>query len=74
MKTNLSSKFGQRMKALRESNKMSQEDLAFQTGLHRTYISDLERGSRNPSLKTLATIAEAFNITLSKLLNGVEYE
>ena len=37
---------------------MSQEDLAARSGLHRTYLSDVERGARNPSIKTIENIAQ----------------
>jgi len=45
----------------------SQETLAESVGVDRTYISDLERGMRNPSLKTLAKIASALGETIGAL-------
>jgi DNA-binding XRE family transcriptional regulator len=46
---------------------ISQGELAKRSGLHRTYISDLERGARNPSIESLARIAEALRLPLAKL-------
>lgn len=39
--------------------RISQEELAVRSGLHRTYLSDVERGARNPSIKTIEEIAQA---------------
>ncbi|TFG82620.1 MAG: XRE family transcriptional regulator, partial [Erysipelotrichales bacterium] len=44
---NLEKQFGERIKHLRISVSMSQEELSFRSGLHRNYISDVERGRRN---------------------------
>lgn len=45
----------------------SQDELAYETGSDRTYISDIERGLRNPSLKTLARLAYALDVTIGDL-------
>ena len=55
-------KFGDKLRELRKQKGLSQEGLAFKSGLHRTYISDIERGSRNVSLKNIEKIAKAFGI------------
>jgi len=52
----------------REVLGLSQEELAHRAGLHRTYISDIERGARNPSLKTLSRLADALEISTSDLI------
>ena len=52
----------------RELLGISQEELAHRAGLHRTYISDIERGARNPSLKTLSRLADALEISTSELI------
>ena len=53
-----------------ERNKrgLSQEDLAAKADIHRTYLSGLERGIRNPTLKVLERLAEALETTPSRLL------
>lgn len=50
---------------------MSQEDFALHAGLDRTYVSGIERGHRNPTLRTLDHLAKGFGITLRDLLDGV---
>lgn len=51
---------------------ISQEELAQRAGLHRTYISDIERGARNPTLKTLSRLAVALELSASKLIRMAE--
>lgn len=46
---------------------ISQEDLATRSALHRTYLSDVERGARNPSIKTIEKIAQALQVPVVKL-------
>ena len=50
----------------------SQEYLAEVTGLHRTYISQLERGLKSPSIRVLSHITNALGISMSKFLEVVE--
>jgi transcriptional regulator with XRE-family HTH domain len=59
--------FGERVRELRLAKGLSQEKLAFKSGVHRTYLGGIERGERNPSLKNIAAIAEALGVTLSEL-------
>jgi len=59
--------FGERVRELRLAKGLSQEELAFKSGMHRTYLGGIERGERNPSLKNIAAIAEALGVTLSEL-------
>lgn len=65
---NLQAKFIKNLVAFRKRDKISQEKLAELSGLHQTYISDIERGVRNPSLKTIEKIANALDIEAYKLL------
>lgn len=53
---------------------MSQEQVSERSGLHRTYVSDIERGRRNPSLKTIVRIAAAMNMSVSDLMRMAEGE
>lgn len=59
---------GKKIKQIRQKKKMSQEDLAFESELHRTYISDIERGARNVSIKNIEKIAKALNVSLKELM------
>lgn len=61
--------FGQRIRNLRLEQDLSQEQLSFRTGFHRTYIGMIERGERNISLSHIAVFAKAFKLTVSELLN-----
>lgn len=60
-------KFGKRMRQTRQEKGLSQEKLGFETGLDRTYISGIERGVRNPSLKNITKIAKALKISPDEL-------
>ena len=70
----IAGKFGARLKILRKEKGISQEELAEISGLHRTYISSLEQGGRNPTLVTLSTLAIALDMEISELVEGVENE
>jgi transcriptional regulator with XRE-family HTH domain len=59
---------GQNLKRYREAAGLSQEALAFECGLHRTYVSGVERGVRNPTVVVLAKLAEPLGIAPSRLL------
>jgi len=59
---------GANIKRLREEFDLSQEAFADQCGLHRTYVSGVERGVRNPTIEVLAKIAKALKVPPSVLL------
>ncbi|HKP04760.1 MAG TPA: helix-turn-helix domain-containing protein [Chthoniobacterales bacterium] len=63
MKTRL----GNAIKRERATLGISQEELAARAGLHRTYVSDVERGARNPSLESVQKLAEALEVSLPVL-------
>ena len=65
----INKQLGMRIKYLRTIKKWSQEDLALEAGINKNYLSDLERGSRNPTVKVVEKIAKAFGITISELLS-----
>ena len=65
----LQMQFGKRVRELRLARGLSQEELAFRSGVHRTYLGGIERGERNPSLKNLAAIAKALNVRLADLVD-----
>jgi len=56
----------------REVLGISQEEVAHRAGLHRTYISDIERGARNISLKNLGRLAAALEIPIWNLIRNAE--
>jgi transcriptional regulator with XRE-family HTH domain len=66
--------FGALLQNERKKRGLSQEKLAGLADLHRTYISDLERGIRNPTITTIFTLCKAFNTTPSELFKGFENE
>ena len=64
----LRSVFACNLKKSRSEMSLSQEDFADLCGLHRTYISDLERGSRNVSIDNIERIERALNVSAYELL------
>lgn len=65
--TKIEVKFGQRVKELRLKQSISQEELAFRCGLSKNYISDVERGTRNISLKSIEKVADGLAINIKEL-------
>jgi transcriptional regulator with XRE-family HTH domain len=59
---------GLNVKRFRAERGLSQEELAFECGLHRTYVSGVERGVRNPTVVVLEKIAKALKVATSLLL------
>ncbi|TYR81187.1 helix-turn-helix transcriptional regulator [Priestia megaterium] len=75
MANNIRSLFGQKVRQIRLSkNNLSQEKLAFECDLHRTYISDIERGTRNVSLENIEKIAKALNVQPKDLFDFTTVE
>lgn len=64
--------FGEELQKAREKSGLTQEKLGFESGYHRTYISQLERGQKSPTLKAVAKIANALGIRASELVARVE--
>ncbi|KAA0577931.1 helix-turn-helix transcriptional regulator [Azospirillum sp. B21] len=61
---------GRTVQSLRSGHGWSQEELAFRSGLHRTYISGIERGTRNPTATVLKELADALQVSPGVLLDG----
>ena len=65
---NILEKFGQKLQKVRQEKKITQEELASMVAMHRTYIGLVERGERNPTIRTLYKLAKALKIPASDLL------
>lgn len=63
---------GRAIRELRERTDLSQEALGYESGLHRTYVSDVERGQRNPTVWTLVRLAETLGTEPSEILRRAE--
>jgi len=61
--------FGRNVRRIRESKGWSQDMLSEKSGLHRTYISGIERGARNPTIEVVFKIAKALEIKTSSLFS-----
>lgn len=64
---------GEKVRSLRKQSNMSLRELAQNTGLSKTTLSDLENGTKNPSLDTVEKIATAFGLTSSDLLQKADH-
>ena len=64
--------FAQALRHARMQRGMSQEALGFESGYHRTYISMLERGQMNPTLRTILSLATALGMPAVQLIQDVE--
>jgi transcriptional regulator with XRE-family HTH domain len=62
-------RLGRNLRRLREEKGWSQEAFADEAGLHRTYVSDIERGARNPTVKVLEKLAQPLGVTAGSLLD-----
>jgi transcriptional regulator with XRE-family HTH domain len=72
MNGNIEKMFGEEVRILRRKLGLSQEALAEVCELHRTYIGSVERGERNVSLRNIAKIARALDVTPSWLLKNIK--
>jgi len=64
--------FGRNVRRWRKKRGMSQEDLALEAGMKRSYLSDLERGTRNPTVRALGRLAAALSVEPWQLLQSPE--
>lgn len=72
MSSQLVKSFGNELRRLREAKGLSQEALALDCNLDRTFISMLERGKRQPTLSTLFTLAKVLGARPSDILSRIE--
>ena len=67
----INKQLGARIRYLRTQKNMTIEDLALEAEINRNYLSDLERGTRNPTVVVLNKITKALDINLSTLFEGI---
>jgi transcriptional regulator with XRE-family HTH domain len=67
----ITARFGRRVRELRKAKGRSQEAFAADCGLDRTYISGIERGRRNVSLRNIEVIAKALDVSISQLTKNL---
>ena len=72
MKSEILLKCGQVLRKIRLEKGISQETLADLSGLHRTYMSDVELGKRNVSLENIDRIANALEVSISEIFKQIE--
>ncbi len=70
---NVAIAFGRVLRELRKKTELTQEQLGFEAGLERNYISMLERGERQPTLSTLMKLAPPLRCTASQMVALVEF-
>ena len=68
----LNESFANVLKKMRTQKGLSQEELAFKANLHRTYISQLERGLKSPTLKTLSILADVLDVSLAQFVKSIQ--
>jgi transcriptional regulator with XRE-family HTH domain len=65
-------RLGQNVRRLRGAKGWSQEDYADEAGIHRTYVSHIERGRRNPTITVVEKLAKPLGVTPGRLLDEDE--
>lgn len=65
----IQARLGQNVRRLREAKGWSQEDYADRAGIHRTYVSDIERGRRNPTVTVVEKLARPLEVSPGRLLD-----
>jgi len=65
----ITTRLGRNLRRLREEKGWSQEDYADRAGIHRTYVSDIERGRRNPTITVVERLAKPFGVKAGALLD-----
>ncbi len=66
-KSDINKEFGRTVARLRISRSLSQEELAYRSGIHRTYIGAVERGEKSPTLNTIFKISQGLSISIVDL-------
>ena len=68
-KTTAKVKFGDKLRQVRKEKELSQEELGFKAGLHRTYIGSIERGEQSVSIDNVYKIAKALKVKAKDLFD-----
>ncbi|HWR14595.1 MAG TPA: helix-turn-helix transcriptional regulator [Terriglobales bacterium] len=71
MSTDIRVRLGSRVRALRRDRGWTQVEMAELLGIDRSYLSEIETGKKDPSLRVLKTIADGFKLSLSRFLRGI---
>ena len=74
MSIDIAARFGDNLARLRKAADLSQDELSIRASLHRTEISQLERGLRLARIDTLIKIAGSLEVTADELLDGLEWK
>lgn len=69
---NINTQLGMRIRYLRKQKGLSIEDLALESNVNKNYLSDVERGMRNPTVVVVERIASALEVDLSTLFKGIQ--
>jgi len=69
LKIQVRKKFGKRLREIRKTAGLSQEELGFKANIHRTYIGAVERGEQNVSLDNIYKLAQALKVEMKELFS-----
>jgi transcriptional regulator with XRE-family HTH domain len=69
LRVDIRARLGKNLRRLREEKGLSQEVFAFEARVHRTYVSDIERGARNPTITVVEKLAKALGVKAAQLLD-----
>jgi transcriptional regulator with XRE-family HTH domain len=69
--TSLALTIGKRLRQYRKKANLTQEEVSFRSGLHHTYIGQLERGEKNATIESIAKLSRAFGISLEELFKNI---
>ncbi|HPP30820.1 MAG TPA: helix-turn-helix transcriptional regulator [bacterium] len=72
MKNDIYTRVGKRIRIIREGMGITQEELAFKSGLHPSFISHIERGKKKASLETINKLADALGVGMDKIFEPSE--
>lgn len=68
----VSKRLGKRLRGLRKSRDLTQEDLSELAGIHYTFLGHIERGNKSPSLETLGRLAKVLKLSISSLVEAID--